>query len=54
MTEATEELLKAFPKVWCPNCGAAQPVEIVAARVRLQIPRVPLSNQACEVMRAEG
>ena len=28
MTQATDQLIEAFPKVWCPNCGAEQPVEI--------------------------
>jgi phage terminase large subunit GpA-like protein len=32
MTQATDELIKAFPKVWCPNCGARQPVEIAVMK----------------------
>ena len=32
MTQATDELVKAFPKVSCPNCGALQPMEIAVMK----------------------
>jgi hypothetical protein len=32
MTKATDELIKAFPKVWCPNCGAKQSVKIAVMK----------------------
>ena len=28
MTHATYELMKAFPNVWCPDCGKVQPMKI--------------------------
>ena len=32
MTQATDELIKAFPKGWCPKCGATQPVKIAVMK----------------------
>jgi hypothetical protein len=32
MTQATDESTKAFPKVWCRNCDAVQPMKIAVMK----------------------